>query len=264
VFSTELCRKQSFQREHSADEHTMPSRTQIRRLAILAYHKVGEPPGGWATWSYVSQEKFESHLCMLRDHGWDVIDVATFLAGLGSQDTLPPKAALITFDDGYRSNLDVAAPVLRRFGYPAVIFVPTLFIGGYNAFDADIQYEPREAMCEWNELSALERNGISVQSHGVSHRRLSELSSGEQEHELAASKAVLESELGKRVEFFSFPYGDGGGDPSAIADMLARCGYQAACLYGGGAMQLPINDRFRLARVAVGPDTNLASELRTG
>ncbi len=201
---------------------------------------------------------------LLREGGWNVIDVSTLLAGLDDQDAWPPNAVLITFDDGYRSNLEVAAPVLSRFGYPAVIFVPTQFIGGCNAFDADIQYEPREIICGWDELFELERNGVSVQSHGVSHRRLSELSPGEQEHELSASKSVLESELGKPVELFSFPYGDGGGAPRTTADLLARCGYRGACLYGGGPMQLPVGDRFRLTRVAVGPDTDLASELRTG
>jgi len=240
----------------------MSFQIQSRRLAILGYHKVGEPPGGWATWSYVSKEKFEGDLHFLRDHGWQVIDASTLLAGLDDQDTLPPNAALITFDDGYRSNLEVAVPVLRRFGYPAVIFVPTQFIGGYNAFDADIQYEPHEAICGWDELSELERNGISVQSHGISHRRFSALSPGEQDHELAASKAVLESELGKRVELFSFPYGDDGGDPRTIADMLAQCGYRGACLYGGGPMRLPLDNRFGLARVAVGPDTDLAVQLQ--
>src|SRR5687768_6961666 len=143
-------------------------------LAILGYHKVGRPPRGWTTWSYVSQEKFEHDLRCLSDQGWNAIDARTVVEGLHNHQVLPQKAALITFDDGYVSNLEVALPVLRRFELPAVIFVPTQFIGGYNSFDADIQYEPHEPICDWDELRELERNGISVQSHGVSHRRFSE------------------------------------------------------------------------------------------
>jgi peptidoglycan/xylan/chitin deacetylase (PgdA/CDA1 family) len=235
-----------------------------RRLAILGYHKVGEPPGCWGTWSYVSEGKFEGDLRFLHKQGWSVIDVSTLVAGLDDQEALPMNAALITFDDGYRSNLEIAAPILHKFGYPAVVFVPTEFVGGCNSFDTDIQYEPHEATCGWDELSDLERKGISVQSHGVSHRHFSKLSRNEQEYELVASKEVIESRLGKCVELFSFPYGDYGGGSQVSGDMLARCGYRGACLYGGGPMQPPLNDRFRLERVAVGPDTDLASELRKG
>src|SRR5215203_5566784 len=109
-----------------------------RRVAILAYHKVGEPPGDWATWSYISEATFEGHLRYLEQNRWKVLNCAQFLDGLADQEALPERSVLITFDDGYRSNLEVAVPLLRRFGYCGVIFVPTGFIGGYNAFDADI------------------------------------------------------------------------------------------------------------------------------
>jgi peptidoglycan/xylan/chitin deacetylase (PgdA/CDA1 family) len=233
-----------------------------RRLAILAYHKVGEPPGGWDTWSYISGVTFEGHLRYLEQNRWQVLDISKFFDGLEDQEALPERSALITFDDGYRSNLEVAAPLLRRFGYCGVIFVPTGFIGGYNAFDADISYEPREAICGWEELRELESKGISVQSHGVSHRRFSDLDAVEQQRELFSSKAVLEAGLGKRIELFSFPYGDSGLDPRQVAGMLARIGYRAACLYGGGPMYTPITTPFGLMRLAVGPDTDLSSMLQ--
>jgi peptidoglycan/xylan/chitin deacetylase (PgdA/CDA1 family) len=233
-----------------------------RKLAILAYHKVGEPPGGWNTWSYISKDTFHSHLQYLDQNGWQVLGIDDFVVGLLQQETWHQKSALITFDDGYRSNLDVAVPLLRKFGYGGVIFVPTKFIGGYNAFDADIFYEPREPICGWEELRQLESNGISVQSHGVSHRRFSDLSAIQQQQEVFISKAVLEAGLGKRLELFSFPYGDTGADPRGVADMLARAGYRAACLYGGGTICAPITSPFGLMRVAVGPDTDLNSALQ--
>src|SRR5688572_19995358 len=97
-----------------------------RTLAILGYHKIGSPrPDGWETWFYVPEQTFVDHLAYLRDHDWQVIELDTFLRGLSNLDALPPRAALLTFDDGYRSTLDTALPVLQRFGYPAVLFVAT-------------------------------------------------------------------------------------------------------------------------------------------
>src|SRR5262245_35207660 len=102
------------------------ARAEERMLAILGYHKVGAPsPGAWETWFYVPEHTFLGQLSYLRDNGWQVIDLATMLRGLTAPTELPHRAALITFDDGYRSVLEVALPCLRRFGYPAVHFVPT-------------------------------------------------------------------------------------------------------------------------------------------
>jgi len=227
-----------------------------RTLAILGYHKIGPAPDGWETWFYVPQATFVGHLAYLKEDGWQVLDAAAFLRGLAEPDGLPERAALITFDDGYRSILDYGLPELRLFGYPAVMFVPTAFIGGHNDFDAE--NEPQEAVCGWEELRELERCGVSVQSHGMSHRAFSGLSPAEQEQELLRSRATLEDGLGKPVEVFSYPYGDCGPEPGAARRVLERTGYRAACLYGGGPHRVPVADPYRLARLAVGPDTDLA------
>ena len=252
---------------------TVSSRSNGRTLAILGFHKIGEPqPDGWETWFYIPEATFVEQLGYLREDGWQVIDLATFLEGLVAPGNLPERAALLTFDDGYRSMRTVALPLLRRFGYPAVLFVPTDFIGGRNTFDAA---EPEEALCDWDDLVELERRGVSVQSHGASHRPLSDLTPAAQEEELRRSKTTLEAGLGKRVEVFSYPYGDDGvssypyGDDGAssqvlrgVRETLKRAGYRAACLYGGGPTSLPAADPYRLTRLAVGPDTDLHEELR--
>jgi len=231
-----------------------------RQLAILGFHKIGEPPAdGWPTWYYIPEAAFADQLRYLSAAGWQVIDVGTLLRGMADPRELPERSVLLTFDDGYRSTREVALPWLLKFGYPAVMFVPTNYIGGRNTFDAD--REPEEAMCDWDDLHALQRAGISVQSHGASHTGFSELDAQAQELEVCRSKAVLEAALGTAVELFSYPYGDPGTDPDVSARILQRAGYRGACLYGGGVHGLPITDAYRLERIAMGPETILATEL---
>jgi peptidoglycan/xylan/chitin deacetylase (PgdA/CDA1 family) len=231
------------------------------RLAILSYHKIGPPPeGGWATWFYVPEATFAGHLAYLRDSGWTVIDLATLVAGLDEAERLPERAAVLTFDDGYRSLIDVALPWLRHFGYPGVVFVPTAFIGGRNAFDDGV--EPAEAICGWEELAELERNGLRVQSHGVTHRPFSELDPAGRADELRQSKTALEIRLGSAVTLFAYPFGVTGPDEKEADAALQRAGYRGACLYGGEPVRgRPIPDRYRLPRVAMGFDTDLTSAL---
>jgi peptidoglycan/xylan/chitin deacetylase (PgdA/CDA1 family) len=249
------------------------ARSSGLKLAILGYHKIGEPPpDGWETWFYIPEATFAEHLRYLKGSGWQVIDFASFLRGLTAPASLPERAVLLTFDDGYRSMRHVALPWLLRFGFPAVLFVPTDFVGGSNTFDTA---EPQEALCDWEDLLELERHGVSIQSHGASHRPFSSLTPATQEEELRRSKATLEAGLGKRVEVFSYPYGDDGASSypyeadvkssrglHRVRDTLARTGYRAACLYGGEPIDLPAADPFRLSRLAVGPDTDLQAELQ--
>jgi peptidoglycan/xylan/chitin deacetylase (PgdA/CDA1 family) len=225
-------------------------------LAVLGFHKVGAPPpGGWDTWFYVPEATFLGYLTYLREHGWEAISVDRLLFGMVEPGSLPARSVLITFDDGYRSLLEVAVPHLLRFGYPATLFVPTDFIGGSNLFDEGV--EPEEAICDWADLRELICLGISVQSLGAAHRPFSTLNPAEQRAELEKSKAVLEHRLGEAVELFSYPYGDAGPDADATRRALMEAGYKAACLYGGGPNCLPAPDPYRLTRLAMGPDTDL-------
>src|SRR5215216_3962214 len=119
-------------------EYSVRNQLNGRSLAILGYHKIGEPPpGGWQTWFYVPEEIFVGHLSYLREHGWRIIDLLTLFGGITAPESLPERAALLTFDDGYRSMRTVALPWLLRFGYPAVLFVPTDYIGGSMVLTSD-------------------------------------------------------------------------------------------------------------------------------
>src|SRR5262249_40952526 len=108
-------------------------------LAVLGFHKIGPPSAGaFDTWFYIPARVFEVQLRSIDEAGWRVISAQQFLDGLIRPEALPGRAMLLTFDDGYRSLREVALPMLRAAGFPAVMFMATSFIGGTNAFDAGI------------------------------------------------------------------------------------------------------------------------------
>src|SRR5204862_3402123 len=108
--------------------------------------------------------------------------------------------------DAYRSLYERGLDVLTGLACPAVVFVPTAFVGGVSSFDRGLS-EPLEPVCGWRELRELAASGISVQSHGRSHLPLSRLAGDRLVEELMTSKHTLEDELETLVELFAFPYG---------------------------------------------------------
>lgn len=150
-------------------------------------------------------------------------------------------------------------PWLLRFGYPAILFVPSDYIGRVNPFNDG--GEPEAMICSWEDLRELKRHGVSSQSHSASHGVFSELNPAPQEEELRRSKHTLEDALGKPLEIFSLPCSDDGSDASQVEGLLREAGYRAACLYSDELNPLPIENPYRLERLAMGAETDLARVL---
>jgi peptidoglycan/xylan/chitin deacetylase (PgdA/CDA1 family) len=111
------------------------------RLTVLAYHRVIDPhthnfdtfkPNVSAT-----PAAFAAQLDFIR-HKFNVVSINEVVAWLQDQHPLPSNPALITFDDGYRDNLDYALPVLQARGLPAVIFLATDYMGSASPFFWDL------------------------------------------------------------------------------------------------------------------------------
>ena len=151
-----------------------------------------------------------------------------------------------------------ALPTLRAHALPAVLFVPVHFIGREAALEPSTLPAP---VCTLNDLRYLEGQGVSVQSLGVTGRSFDELSETEREWEAMRSRQALEAALQVPIELFAFPRGDPGPEPVATGRMILRCGYRAAFACRGSANRLRDADRFRLARVTVGPNTDLSTAL---
>ncbi|MBK9033850.1 MAG: polysaccharide deacetylase family protein [Myxococcales bacterium] len=99
-----------------------------RSLVVVTYHHVCDPGPAYAfdpDVADVTPAQFRRQLALLTRH-FNVIDLATLAGGLDGG-ALPPNPCLITFDDGYRSNLTEALPALRAAGVPATFFIATGF-----------------------------------------------------------------------------------------------------------------------------------------
>jgi peptidoglycan/xylan/chitin deacetylase (PgdA/CDA1 family) len=96
---------------------------------ILTYHSVAPPER--TEWvdprNRIDPERFARHVEFLATHR-RVIALDELADALESGEPLPAGSVVLSFDDGYRDTLEVAAPILARYGVPAVVYVPTAIV----------------------------------------------------------------------------------------------------------------------------------------
>ena len=231
-----------------------------RALRVLMYHKVNDRPENPIS---VPIGLFDEQMGVLRELGYQVVSLDAVLDHVSGIRHLPPGAVLITFDDGYRDILENALPVLRRHGYPAVIFVPI----GYLDDARPLPHEERlaaeglvNATLTWDELPELEAGGIRVESHGISHRPLADLDVDEAAREITLSKLRLEERLGRPVRAFAYVKGSEAHYRPVHLSLLKQAGYEIAftSVSGGNRTEM---DPLRLHRYNIEPYAHRTFEL---
>jgi peptidoglycan/xylan/chitin deacetylase (PgdA/CDA1 family) len=223
-----------------------------RTLRVLMYHKVNDL---WPNPTTVPTSVFDAQMSLLGELGYVPVSLDAVLEHYLRRAPLPPKAVLLTFDDGYRDNLENAVPILRRHGFPAVLFVPIGFLDDTRPLPHEESLRLlgiRNETVDWDELSELEAGGVRIESHGIGHRPLSELEPADATREIALSKLRLEERLGREVEAFAFVKGSLADYRPEHASLVQQAGYKVAFTSVSGA-NASSSDRFRLRRYNIEP-----------
>jgi peptidoglycan/xylan/chitin deacetylase (PgdA/CDA1 family) len=223
-----------------------------RTLRVLMYHKVNDRTPNPTT---VPTAVFAEQMTLLSQLGYApvALDAVRDHFGLGAP--LPLGAVLITFDDGYRDNLENALPVLREHGYPAVLFVPVAYLDDGRPLPHEellVTLGVRNPTLGWDELAELEAGGVRIESHGIGHWPLTALDPAEATREIALSKLRLEERLGREVEAFAYVKGSQADYRPEHASLVQQAGYKLAFTSVSGANG-PRSDRFRLRRYNIEP-----------
>jgi peptidoglycan/xylan/chitin deacetylase (PgdA/CDA1 family) len=223
-----------------------------RTLRVLMYHKVNDLPENPVT---VPVTQFDEQMAQLRDLGYQPVGLDAVLDYYVERVPLPPRAVLITFDDGYRDNLQNAAPILEKYGYPAVLFMPVAYLDARRPLPHDERLANRGVVngtIGWRDLAELEAAGIRVESHGIGHRPLADLELDEAAREIALSKLRLEDWLGRPVRAFAYVKGSEAHYRPVHLSLLRQAGYDIAFTSISGANG-PRTDPLQLHRYNVEP-----------
>ena len=172
----------------------------------------------------------------LQDKKIPVIGMQDFLAWKRGEKSIPPRAAVLTFDDGWKSQYEVAWPILKKFGYPVTLFIYTEGIRPAGRFAGG------ESM-SWEHLSEMRDAGVDIQAHSETHgdlrkpydkiaKKKLDPAGYDQwlENEIGRSKRTLEEKLGIKVNCFAVPYGN---INDKVREVAKKEGYEAVfTVYG--------------------------------
>lgn len=201
-------------------------------VPILMYHFIGNNPNpkdkARDTLS-VSPDKFEAQMDYLSKNGYTPISLDTLYGIFNKQVTAPPKPIVLTFDDGYIDFYTTAFPILRRFNFHAVSFIPTgLMNQGYYM--------------SWDQIKKIQSSGlITFESHTVTHANLVSLNFDNAFKQVVDSKNVLQSQTGYPVNFIAYPFGTSNANIIAASKKAGYVG-GAGTWFGkaaGQSMNLP-------------------------
>lgn len=178
---------------------------------VLAYHAIGDvDPRADAHSLFTPVRAFARQMTLLASRR-RVVPLERVVDG-----TAPRGSVALTFDDGYRSVLEHAVPVLEHLGLPSTMFMPTAFVGDRNRWNGPTGLDL--SIMSVGEMQECERRGMRIESHGHAHLDMRTTTPEDARADLVRSREVLAEHLGRMPELLAWPFRTG----SPAAQEVAR------------------------------------------
>lgn len=186
------------------------------RVPILMYHYIAgnpNPADRQRDILSVSPDKFETQMQFLAQNGYTPISLDTLYGIFNGQASVMGKPIVLTFDDGYIDFYTNAFPILKRFNFRAVSFIPTGLMGGSYYMN-------------WNQIKEIAASGlVTFEAHTINHVNLPSISAAAVLRELQDSKNILQANTNYPVNFVAYPNGTSN---KTIQAAVQKAGYVGA------------------------------------
>ena len=219
-----------------AQQITAQSPAKAFDIPIFAYHRFGDDrfPS-----TNTSVEVFEKQLKYLKENNFEVLGFGEAINNWKSGKNNPEKAVILTIDDGYLSFYENGWPLLKKFGYPATIFIQTETIGG-NDF------------MSWDQIREIRDAGIEIGNHSHSHAYFLNMPENERNEafrkDVEKATQLYNQHLDEAPEIFAYPFGEYTAD---MEEILASMNFRAAAVQQSGVFSEQ-SDPFAIPRFPMG------------
>jgi peptidoglycan/xylan/chitin deacetylase (PgdA/CDA1 family) len=229
------------------------------QVKILCYHSVTRRteviPEPFKL--HLPESSFRAQLRHLKEN-YQVISLSEYVTCRREGHSLPPRAVILTFDDGFRNFYTVAAPLLQEFGFPATVFIITSKTDEASVRGVSRAWQPGDDLehMNWEEArELLAGKKVSIGSHTHTHQRLPGLSLAQARQEIDTSLQSLAANLGLQNPPLSYPHGQFSHPVQLLAEELGHsCAVTSEVSGNHSDAEL-----YSLRRIVIAGDDSLAS-----
>lgn len=215
-------------------------------MIIVAFHRINDSMAEDGI--TCGSAKFESFCRFFRSH-FRVVPLSAQVAASREGKDMGGTLS-ITFDDGYRDNIEVAAPILRKLGLPATFFVATGFIGTEYVPFWDRHLTRQPGWMDWNQVRQLRDQGFDIGAHTHRHLDLASETPEAIRADLAQCRARMRDEVQGASALFAYPFGGRDNISPASMQLVREAGFEC-CVSCCGGVNAPVTDPFCLNRIGV-------------
>jgi peptidoglycan/xylan/chitin deacetylase (PgdA/CDA1 family) len=201
------------------------------------YHALGDPPPG-APYPllYTSQSTFQAQLGALHEHRYHPVTLRQVWRAWHGWGPMPPHPVVITFDDGFGNIARIGLPLMKRYHWPADLF---LLIDHLD--------QPGDWDLNDHQIHKLLHAGWELDAHTFTEVDLPALAPAQAWHDIHASRLILRHRFHQPVRFFCYPVG---AFDAPVVAMVRRAGYVGAVTTAGG-LATPGGDPYAMPRIRV-------------
>lgn len=223
----------------------------MAKLPILMYHKVSATKSKGLT---ISAEKLEAQFRYLAESGFETYHLST----LAILRKLPKKKRniVLTFDDGYVSQMEFVVPLLQKYNLKATFFIPLKYIGKEDEWNED-----RSPIMDLDMLKSLDPTVVELGYHSYSHQKYTELSGEEITTDTRKAFSVVSEHALPLGPYLAYPYGKfPRKDPkkSQFFQQLKEFQFEFGLRIGNRVNRFPFKSKYEIQRIDVKGEWNLS------
>ncbi|MFD1063448.1 polysaccharide deacetylase family protein [Winogradskyella litorisediminis] len=223
----------------------------MSKLPILMYHSVSTSDAE-SRGLTISTSNFEAQLKFLQSKGFQ----SFHFKDLEHLKSLPKRSIVITFDDVYVNQLELAVPLLKQYGFKACFYVPFKYVNGKNDWD-----EGEKQIMSLEQLQSLDSEIIELGMHSFAHGNYKNMSLEASAEDLKKSKEFIEASGLKIYRTLAYPYGKyptSNPEKDSFFKLLQNNNIKYGLRIGNRVNRFPFKNAYEIQRIDIKGEDTLA------